>query len=115
LKQLLEGVPEVTPIVPLSKSTAETRVPVTNFASEIANAVWCGISTTFLTLNNATSSAEKVAPISKPLPLQVTLSQQNNRQTSRRQLTTSKVSPEVVFFCRRVYDYRQKRMIKNPS
>jgi hypothetical protein len=29
--------------------------------------------------------------------------------------TPNKVSPEVVFFCRKVYDYRQKRMLKNPS
>ncbi|ODM93417.1 Bromo adjacent y domain-containing 1 protein [Orchesella cincta] len=26
-----------------------------------------------------------------------------------------KVSPEVVFFCRKVYDFRQKRILKNPS
>ncbi|XP_044750008.1 proteoglycan 4 isoform X2 [Coccinella septempunctata] len=26
-----------------------------------------------------------------------------------------KISPEMVFFCRRVYDFRQKRIIKNPS
>ncbi|XP_056643021.1 uncharacterized protein LOC130449310 [Diorhabda sublineata] len=25
------------------------------------------------------------------------------------------VSPEMVFFCRRVYDFRQKRMVKNPT
>jgi len=26
-----------------------------------------------------------------------------------------KVSPDVVFFCRKVYDFRQKRILKNPS
>ncbi|KAK9870053.1 hypothetical protein WA026_006147 [Henosepilachna vigintioctopunctata] len=26
-----------------------------------------------------------------------------------------KISPEMVFFCRRVYDFRQKRMFKNPT
>jgi len=29
--------------------------------------------------------------------------------------TPGKVSPDVVFFCRKVYDYRQKRLLKNPS
>ncbi|CAG7819092.1 unnamed protein product, partial [Allacma fusca] len=33
----------------------------------------------------------------------------------RRVPSPGKVSPEVVFFCRKVYDYRQKRMLKNPS
>lgn len=26
-----------------------------------------------------------------------------------------RISPEMVFFCRRVYDFRQKRMVKNPT
>ncbi|KAL3266253.1 hypothetical protein HHI36_010433 [Cryptolaemus montrouzieri] len=26
-----------------------------------------------------------------------------------------KISPEMIFFCRRVYDFRQKRIIKNPN
>lgn len=30
-------------------------------------------------------------------------------------VTPGKVSPEVVFFCRRVYDFRQKKILKNPS
>lgn len=32
-----------------------------------------------------------------------------------RGMTQGKVSPEVVFFCRKVYDFRQKRILKNPS
>ncbi|CAH1968738.1 unnamed protein product [Acanthoscelides obtectus] len=34
---------------------------------------------------------------------------------SHRQPPSSDVSPEMVFFCRRVYDFRQKRIIKNPT
>ncbi|CAL8088887.1 unnamed protein product [Orchesella dallaii] len=30
-------------------------------------------------------------------------------------IAQGKVSPEVVFFCRKVYDFRQKRILKNPS
>lgn len=28
---------------------------------------------------------------------------------------TMQLSPDMVFFCRRVYDFRQKRMFKNPT
>lgn len=34
---------------------------------------------------------------------------------SQRQPPTSRLSPEMVFFCRRVYDFRQKRIMKNPT
>ncbi|XP_072391722.1 uncharacterized protein Hers [Diabrotica undecimpunctata] len=34
---------------------------------------------------------------------------------SHRQPPMTLVSPEMVFFCRRVYDFRQKRIMKNPT
>jgi len=100
--------------VPLSKSHAATRVPVTNFAADIANAVWFGISTTLSNLNAAAAVAasEGMEPVLTPAaPLPPPVPAQSNRPPQ----TSGKVSPEVVFFCRRVYDYRQKRMLKNPS
>ena len=41
----------------------------------------------------------------------------NNLQQGdqRRVPPPGKVSPDVVFFCRKVYDFRQKRMLKNPT
>lgn len=32
-----------------------------------------------------------------------------------RPASPGKISPEVVFFCKKVYDFRQKRIMKNPS
>ncbi|CAH1159388.1 unnamed protein product [Phyllotreta striolata] len=34
---------------------------------------------------------------------------------SHRQPPMTQISPEMVFFCRRVYDFRQKRIMKNPT
>nr|XP_023025296.1 titin-like [Leptinotarsa decemlineata] len=34
---------------------------------------------------------------------------------SHRQPPPSQISPDMVFFCRRVYDFRQKRIMKNPT
>lgn len=33
----------------------------------------------------------------------------------RNRLPPGRMDPQMVFFCRRVYDYRQKRILKNPS
>lgn len=33
----------------------------------------------------------------------------------KRQPPSSNISPDMVFFCRKVYDFRQKRIIKNPA
>ncbi|KAF4526197.1 hypothetical protein B566_EDAN001881 [Ephemera danica] len=33
----------------------------------------------------------------------------------RERMPSTRVSPDLVFFCRKVYDFRQKRMLKNPG
>ena len=79
--------------MPLSTNSAVTTVAVTNYASNIAAAVWSGMAS-----NIPGPSTDPTAP--QPIP---------------RVPSPGKVSPEAVFFCRKVYDYRQKRMLKNPS
>lgn len=58
-----------------------------NAAGNIAGSVWSG--------RQIVEGAEPKEPIRIPSP--------------------GKISPEVVFFCRKVYDFRQKRIMKNPS
>lgn len=43
-------------------------------------------------------------PLAEPYP-----------RTCRQPPTSVVTPPEMVFFCRRVYDFRQKRIVKNPS
>lgn len=40
---------------------------------------------------------------------------QQEREQQQRRVPSGRVSPDVVFFCRKVYDFRQKRMLKNPN
>lgn len=94
LKQLQERIPTSFVMVPLSTNASVTNVTVTNLASNIATAVWSGMN------RNGSSSSCSAA---------------STNPNVRRVPSPGKVSPEVVFFCRKVYDFRQKRMLKNPS
>lgn len=40
----------------------------------------------------------------------------NHQSTSHTDMTTLlNTAPELILFCRKVYDFRQKRIMKNPS
>lgn len=55
-------------------------------------------------LEEGIEDAVPCIPIPEPYP-------RINRQPS----SPLQTPPELVFFCRRVYDFRQKRIVKNPS
>jgi hypothetical protein len=101
MKQLREGVPGNLPLVPLSTDSSKTTVAVTNYANNIAAAVWSGMASASTIVSGSAGptdlslSSQSAPPPPTPAP--------------------GKVSPEAIFFCRKVYDYRQKRMLKNPS
>lgn len=70
---------------------------------------------------------EGIEPKNTLVPLSsMTNSQESGSEQPKQQTTTNQIShtdmttllntsPELILFCRKVYDFRQKRIMKNPS
>lgn len=62
-----------------------------------------------------------LVPLSSNTNSQESGSEQPKQQTTTNQIshtdmtTLLNTSPELILFCRKVYDFRQKRIMKNPS
>lgn len=54
-------------------------------------------------LDEGVAERPAIVPLPEPYPRQ------------GKQPPFTNISPEMVFFCRKVYDFRQKRIIKNPT